>query len=122
MARNVVENSRRYRERHPERVRAANLGRNDYKREWESGECPECGDRISDVRRAVKCANCKFEAVRREAIDRTVRFIALRKEGLLNIEIAEREGVTTPVVNTVLSRASRYGLDAGRSPCFKAPA
>lgn len=117
-----AQKSREYRERHPERVRAANLARNDYKREWEAGECYECGGESATGRYGNRCGECRREAEKREARDRTIRFIALRKKGMLNSEIAELAGVSRSVVNCVLSRAWRYGLDAGKSPYFKAPA
>lgn len=115
--------SREYRERHPERVRAANLARNDYKREWEAGECPQCGGRLASGKRAELCLPCRSDEYERAFKAKARRFIKLRKEGLLNNEIKEREGLPYNTVAQHLYLAKRdYGMDVPRSPYFKAPA
>lgn len=122
MARNAAENSRRYRERHPERVRAANIARNDYKREWEAGECSQCGGRTSD-RRVKLCGPCRKEQQADAFKSKAQYFIELREEGLTNAEIERRDGLKFNTVAVHLSRAKkRYGMDVPRSPYFKAPA
>lgn len=93
--------SREYRERHPERVRVANLARNDYKREWESGECPQCGGPFASAKKSSSaiCRPCRNE------------------------EIERLEGLPLNTVATHLHRAKKhYGMDIPRSPYFKAPA
>lgn len=118
-----AETSRRYRERHPERVRAANLARNDYKREWEAGECPLCGGRLADAKRTEVCASCRKAENERKFKDTAQHFIKLREQGLLNCEIERREGLLLNTVSQCLSEAKkRFGMHIPRSPYFKAPA
>lgn len=100
------------------------------KRDWESPEgkerrrrwretaapCPDCGGKVSDPRQ-TRCWRC--EGAHREAVARARcgRFIALRREGLTNRQIAEREGVPDHVVAQQLHRAhSKYGLEVPPPP------
>jgi DNA-binding CsgD family transcriptional regulator len=123
MARNLAENSRRYRERHPERIRAANLARNDYKREWEAGECPQCGGVIADYRRSELCRPCRKEQNADEFKAKAQYFIERREEGLTNAEIERRDGLSHNTVAVHLYQAKkRFGITAPRCPYFKAPA
>lgn len=112
-----------WKEAHPERLREYEQKRNRYKREWESGECEQCGGVISDFRRAELCRDCRLHEYEREFKAKAVRYIELRKEGLLNGEIEERESLPRSAVAAHLSRAKHnYGMDVPRSPYFKAPA
>lgn len=68
--------------------------------------CPGCGEMLRigsgyPSHRSQRCAQCVAD----EARFRTARWLELRRAGLGNREIAEREGVTTSVVTTQLSRA-----------------
>lgn len=106
---------------HPGISRRSNAKRSQAKRRWDretAGPCPECGG-VRSSSRTRSCARCERERVKREARERTVRFIAMREEGLLNSEIAEREGVAVCVVAVCLSRAGRFGLKVPRSPHFR---
>lgn len=117
----VSEAKRRWVREHPERVRAQNIARNAAKREWEAGECSKCGGRVADIKRAGRCEKCHHAEERAAAIQRCERLIELRKRGLLNYQIAERENVSTAVVANLLCRASRrYGLTVPPSPYYKA--
>jgi hypothetical protein len=109
----------------PEKVKAENKRRNKAKQEWAYGCCPECGGSFASAngyKDVSVCRDCETERRKRQARDRTIRFIKMREEGLLNTEIAEREGCNHWVVAKVLSTAHRYNLKAPRSPYFKAPA
>jgi transcriptional regulator with XRE-family HTH domain len=102
----------------------ANPARRKYKTEWERNnraECPSCGAPLGSGSRCPSkrpdlCADC----VRDQARSRTVRFIELRKQGMTNGEIAEREGLPrgSNVVAVAFYRAHRYGLTVPRSPYF----
>lgn len=103
----------------PEKLKAENKRRRRAKREWESGECPQCGQYLGSRKRSRHCANCAREESERKGRERTIRFIALRKEGLLNREIARKEGISAHSVAVIFSRGvPRYGLDPGLSPYF----
>lgn len=102
----------------PEYVRRSNVKRGPAKREWEAGTCPQCGGRLASADRSDRCIDCKREAVRRQARERAELFIALRERGLLNNEIAEREGITAGSVASALCHAPDYGLTVPRSPYF----
>jgi DNA invertase Pin-like site-specific DNA recombinase len=102
-----------------EQNRKQNAKRGPAKRAWEAGICPTCGGHLAAAKKSKRCGHCEREARRREARERTERFIAMRKEGLLNVEIAEREGVPVYVVAQVLSCADRYGLTVPRSPYWQ---
>jgi transposase len=107
----------------PEWAKKSNAKRGPAKRAWEANQradCPNCGAPMQigskmPSHASERCAEC----VRDEGRSRTIRYIAMRKEGLLNTEIAEREGVRVVVVAAVLSRADRYGLTVPRSPYFR---
>lgn len=101
-----------------EHKRAYNLARNDRKREWEEAECPTCGGSMAD-KRATQCTECEREQRRREARERIERFIALRKQGLLNTEIAKREGCPRYIINQQLHYARKYNLEVPPSPYRK---
>jgi len=115
-----------WKERNPERVRAHNLKRNKAKQEWASGECPQCGGHFATAnghKRSSVCVYCATEDKERAARERCLRYIDLRLKGMSNVQIAEQEGCSRAVVNSVFSRAyHRYGLTVPRSPYFKAPA
>lgn len=109
-----------------QRARRSNAKRTAQKRRWAQenrAECPRCGQPMGSGSagrspgrfRPEVCRNCLTD----EARARAARFIAMRKEGLLNVEIAEREGVETHVVATVLSRAYRWGLEVPPSPYYR---
>jgi transposase len=105
------------------KLREQNLARNEEKRAWERAKatpCSQCGG-LSNYRSEL-CQACVQTKRKRAGRERTERFIALRNQGLRNVEIAEREQVAPHVVTTTFHRAHRYGLDAGRSPYFKAAA
>lgn len=112
-----------WKEAHPEHLREYEQKRNHYKREWERGECEQCGGVISDFRRAELCRDCRLDEYEREFKAKAIRYIELRKEGLLNGEIEERESLARNTVAVHLCRAKRdYGMDVPRSPYFKASA
>lgn len=60
------------------------------------------------------------ERLHLQARERTARMLALRKEGLLNYEIAERLGITHAAVDLALqrSRVARFGFEYLPSPYF----
>jgi len=107
-------------ERAKEADRRSNAKRNDYKRQWDRdnrAECPRCGGAMcAGSRSPSHCPDRCWECLRDEADARIRRFIALRREGLLNPEIAEREGTTVPAVAMTLSNARRQGYDVPPSP------
>lgn len=114
---------KRWRERNPEKVREENKRRRAYKRRWESGKCPQCGGILGSAQRSKRCGKCELQAKKRAGKDTAIRFIALRKEGLLNSEIAAKCGTTQQsVASTLYLAPRRYGLDVPRSPYFKASA
>ena len=109
-------------ERAQELNRISNAKRSDAKRQWardNRAECPQCG---ADMGAGTKgrtvlprsCRACIDDEVR----SRMVRYIELRKEGLTNRQIAEREKVGENVVAKTLWLAGRYGLTVPRSPYF----
>lgn len=54
-----------------------------------------------------------------EPVKRRKELIALRRQGLLNHQIAERLGLSERVVSTELYRAKQAGMDVPRSPYYK---
>lgn len=103
---------------HPETVARHNRARNARKREWEreqAGNCADCGRPLATPR-ASRCEPCTREASRAAADERAERMIELRKQGLSNIQIGEREGVSRWAVATVLSRAKLAGIDVPPPP------
>lgn len=54
------------------------------------------------------------------ARERYARLIEMRRQGLSNIEIAEREGVSAAAINTAFSHARSRGFDVPTSSYFKA--
>jgi transposase len=98
---------------HPDRIREYEARRAPKKRQWErdqAGDCVDCGVHLS-CESSTRCAPCKNALKHKEARERTERFIELRRQGLFNYEIADREGVTSAVIATTLHRASRFGLE-----------
>lgn len=81
--------------------------------------CPRCGAELGPGSAyPSKTPDLCMECHRDESHARTVRFIQLRKEGLSNVEISEREGLEagSNIVAQILSRAGRYGLDVPPPP------
>jgi hypothetical protein len=87
-------------------ARAWNAKANTYKRQQEAKPCPRCGGRRTD-KRLLLCADCKRSDRKERGRKTAEKFIALRKHGLLNYEIAELENTTTPAVAQAFQRASR---------------
>jgi hypothetical protein len=99
------------------------------KRTLYSGTCEVCGAPTNGSNGREKapkrCAahNPGWETVHSQAEARTKRMLALRRQGLLNHEIAEREGVSVPVVADLLQRrrVARFDLDHIASPYNSGP-
>ena len=105
-----------------EQMRRDNEKRGPAKREWEAGECEQCGGRIAVRHRAELCRPCRRDENERKFKAKARHFIALREEGYLNGEIEKREQLPYNTVATVLTKAKILGMDVPRSPYFKAPA
>lgn len=109
----------------PEKVKAENKKRNGKKREWESGECPQCGGYWAGAKRSdtEMCRPCRDDEYERNFKTEALRYIKRREEGLLNSEIEELEGLPfNRVAKCLMEAKKRYGMDVPRSPYFKAPA
>ena len=111
-------------ERYREKVRRDNARRGPAKRQWErenATPCVDCGEQTSKPGHE-RCVACHKERLNADARARCERYIQLRREGLTNPEIAEREGVPVYTVAVALSNARhRHGLDVpavkmGRPP------
>ena len=97
-----------------------NAKRGPAKRKWEDeqrAECPECGQLMQagsalPSRKVKRCAEC----VRDEVDARLHRFIRLRKEGLTNVEIGRREGLSAHAVASALYSARGNGWSVPPSP------
>jgi len=103
-------------------VRGVNAKRTKAKREWARANraaCPQCGKPMGPGTAGRKCRvprRCRT-CLKRESRERTERYIALRERGMLNFQIAEREGVPTHKVAGALSRAKEeHGLPVPPSP------
>jgi transposase len=95
-----------------------NRSRNAEKRQNDrdnAGSCENCGTGLSDSR-AEHCIKCVVQAQKEAADARVRRWIALREEGLLNTEIAQRDGTTVHAVATAFSNAKRRGFHVPPSP------
>jgi hypothetical protein len=96
------------------------------KRACYSGECVECGARTysGNAKPSERCVPCASALSGYErARGREERVMAMREEGLLNTEIAERLGCSPPAVASLVHAmrlrgrsvpATRYGPSAGR--------
>ena len=85
------------------------------KRKWErehKSTCVECG---TVIWRGERCDSC----FRTELADRRAAIVALRNEGLLSSEIAQRLGTTRASVANILVRERKAGTEVRRSPYFK---
>jgi len=106
-----------------EAVQNQNRKASGRKREWEAGECSQCGGRISDYRRHELCRPCSDEQKADEFKAKAQYYIKLREEGLTNAEIERRDGLSYNTVAVHLYRAKkRFGITAPRCPYFKASA
>lgn len=104
--------------------RRVNAKRTKAKNEWareNRAACPKCGKPMGPgtkgrrTRVPKRCRTC----LKQESREHTERFIALRERGLLNPQIAEREGVPVATVAVALSRAERdHGLAVPPSPWY----
>lgn len=114
--------SKAWKEANPDRCREYEAKRNPYKREWEEGECEQCGGPIADFRRSAPCHECRLDEHERAFKAKARRYIRLREEGLSNPEIESHLELPYNTVAGTLSFARKRGMDVPRSPFFKAPA
>lgn len=88
--------------------------------------CAVCGKPCGGSDKSTYCSDCgqvhaqEVKAARRD--EREAQVIALRAEGLLNYEIAERLGMTTPAVSNLVCRARHRGLEVTPAPIAGAAA
>jgi DNA-binding CsgD family transcriptional regulator len=88
------------------------------------GVCDTCGGPThgSDGRSKAptRCAECSIARtvaiVRTRADARKAEVLALRRQGLLNKEIAKRVGTSADAVNNLVHRMKRDGINVGPSP------
>lgn len=92
------------------RDRARDWARPERRRRLAMTDCPKCGGRMQ--KGSARCGRCK----RAEVDARAERLIDLRRQGLLNYEIAEREGIKAQTVANLFVMAARRGLDVPPSP------
>jgi hypothetical protein len=109
--------------RHPERTReinrVMNAKRRVEKREWEHrpenrGNCTECGSKRGfGVLADGICQTCRATLWRQ----RLERLVALRREGLTNIQIGSREGIDAGLVARYLYLAkTEHGMEVPPPP------
>lgn len=110
-----------WKEANPDRCREYEAKRNPYKREWEEGECEQCGGRIADFRRAALCHECRLDEHERAFKAKARRFVELREEGLSNPEIESHLELPYNTVASTLADARKRGMNVPRSSYFKAP-
>lgn len=80
---------------------------NERKRRWEcahAGRCADCHRPLTDTR-VQRCEKCAREQKREAARKRTAKWLVLRRSGMGNWEIAEREGIPVYTVAVTLSRS-----------------
>jgi transposase len=88
------------------------------------GVCDTCGRPThgSDGRSKAptRCAECSIARtvaiVRTRADARKAEVLALRRQGLLNREIAKRVGTSADAINSLVCRMKLDGIDVGSSP------
>jgi transposase len=98
----------------PSGERSSSRKRADDARAIAQRACSECGGPVG-TRRAGRCDPC----FRRHLAERRAVVLALRNEGLMNVEIADRLGTTQQAVANILCRERKLGAPVRPTPYWE---